>query len=349
MPHAPRRLGRKLLVSVASLVVVLGGLELVCRLAGFAPGDYFRWMASAELQVVPLPGQQTWFGKDDPAQGGLLPIRINAHSQRGEDYPLAKAPGELRVVVVGDSLTMGQGVLDDQTYPAVLGELLAAERAGVRVVNAGVNGWTSWHYMRWAQTQLERFRPDVLVIGLFLGNDADPVTAAPQAVGVPLENALRGSALYRFVVATYRKHLWKRVEAAKRGISVEELEAQLDRYRGLLASDLPPDELRRHWERHSIALLEEARDACRAAGVPVACLLIPTWGMVLEQGEPLLHAFVRGRLVELGLPTITCLDALRAAGREAWLPWDEGHLSVGGNRVVARVLAAGLEASELVR
>ncbi|MEM7278060.1 MAG: hypothetical protein AAF385_08040, partial [Pseudomonadota bacterium] len=40
-----------------------------------------------------------------------------------------------------------------------------------------------------------------------------------------LENTLRDSALYQFIVELYRRTLWKRVEATKRGLTLEELRA----------------------------------------------------------------------------------------------------------------------------
>jgi len=354
MGPRPRRLARKLGLSLASVAVVLGAGELICRAAGYAPrADSFRWMAHPQLQAIPMPDQRTWFGRDDPATGQQrLPITINRYGQRGPDYPLEKAPGERRIVVVGDSLTMGQGVRDAECYPAVLGELLAAGESGeggIGVVNAGVNGWATWHYMRWAQTQLGRFRPDVLVVGLYLGNDMVVPRNAPLAIPVPLENSLRGSALYRFLVETYRAYLWKRVEAARRDLSIEELDAELERYKGLAESELSDDDQRVLWEQHALPHLEAVRDACREAGVAVAVLLLPSYPMVLTEAPPPVYGFLRERLEAAGLPTIECIGPVRAAGDAAWLSYDVGHLSVLGNRLVAEALREGLEGLELLR
>lgn len=354
---APRSKGlaRKLGLSLASLVVFLGGAELICRAAGYAPAsDSFRWMGHPDLQAVPMPNQRTWLGQDDPATGRTrLPITINGYSQRGPDYPLQPEPGELRIIVVGDSLTMGQGVRDEESFPAVLGQLLAdagdLELGRPRVVNAGVNGWSTWHYLRWAETQLERFAPDVLVVGLYLGNDMVPPRNAPLAIPVPMENALRGSALYRFLGEKYRAHLWKRIEAARRDLSVAELDAELERYMGLAESDLSDEDQQVLWGRHAIPYLERVRAACSARGVGLAVLLIPSYPLVIVDEPPPVYDFLRGRLQELGLPTILCLEEVRAAGDAAWLSYDVGHLSVLGNRIVAEALRDGLSRLGLVR
>lgn len=342
MSPATRRIGRKLGISLLSLVVVVGGAELVCRMAGYAPSsDYFRWLADPDLQAIPMPNQETWFGRDDPETGQTkLPVRINGYGQRGADYPLPKAAGERRIVVLGDSLTFGQGVLDDEAYPAVLSELLADD--SVRVVNSGVNGWATWHYMRWAETRMQHFDPDVLVVGLFLGNDMVPPKQVAAAIPVPLENTLRDSALYQFIVETYRKTLWKRVEATKRGLTLEELDEDLEQYMGVTGSTLPPAEQALLWERVSVPHLERVRALCAEQEVELVLLLIPNAAMAFAEGEPEAHAFLRERLGEMGIATVTCLEALRAVGESVWLPWDLGHFSPEGNRVAAGELAREL-------
>lgn len=69
------------------------------------------------------------------------------------------------VVFLGDSLTAGLGLPEDEAYPAVLEELLAREGTDVRVVNAGVSGDTSaggLARLSWVLRQ----EPDVLVVEL---------------------------------------------------------------------------------------------------------------------------------------------------------------------------------------
>ncbi len=349
-----RRLVRKLSISLLSLVIVIGALELACRAAGYAPANYFQWVSDPDVQAISMPDQDTWFGHDDPISGETkLPVRINRYSQRGADYPLEKARSELRLIVLGDSLTFGQGVRDHETIPAYLAERYrpgysemhggpAAARTP-HVINAGVNGWSSWHYMRWTQSRIERFRPDLLVVGLFLGNDSDPVTAGHMAVTVPFESQLRNSALYRFLVETYRQRFWKRIEAAKRGISVAELEQNLESYRGVVQSDLPLEEQLDGWLCNSLDYMEQLRDACRTHGVRLACLLIPSHAMLFVKDAPVVYDFVRLRLADLEIDTIECLDPLRQAGEGVWLAWDSGHLNPQGNCIVARALAEGLE------
>jgi lysophospholipase L1-like esterase len=341
------RIARKLAISVATLVVVVGGAELICRAAGLGPNaGYFRWEADPDVGFKPMPNQQTLFGKADPATGaGLMPIRINAFGQRGEDFPLAKPPGERRVVVVGDSLTMGQGVLDGETYPHRLGELLR-ERDGkgrtTRVINAGVNSWTTWNYAQWVEHRLPEFDADLLVVGLFLGNDMLLPAEGAGTIPVPLETLLRDSALYHTLMGFYREYLWKRVEASRRNMTAEELEGELDRYQGKVPSDLSESDQRVLWRKNALPQLMRIRDVARAEDIGLVVLLIPTCGMVNGDESTGVHDFLRSEFEAEEVSVATCIDELRAAGLEAWLAFDVGHLSVLGNRVVAQALARQL-------
>jgi acyl-CoA thioesterase I len=79
----------------------------------------------------------------------------------------AAAPVEqaLTVVFLGDSLTAGLGLDEDQAYPAVIERELRKEGMPVRVINAGVSGDTTaggLSRLSWLLGQ----HPDVVVVGL---------------------------------------------------------------------------------------------------------------------------------------------------------------------------------------
>jgi acyl-CoA thioesterase-1 len=88
-------------------------------------------------------------------------------AQTGDDVPPARASDEHRplVVFLGDSLTAGLGVNEDQAYPAVVAERLAAAGHPVRALNAGVSGDTSAGGVRRLNWLLSQ-HPDVVVVGL---------------------------------------------------------------------------------------------------------------------------------------------------------------------------------------
>jgi len=68
-------------------------------------------------------------------------------------------------VFLGDSLAAGEGLAEEDAFPAVLGRALRADGWAVRVVNAGVGGDTTAGGLRRLDWLL-RQRPDVVVVEL---------------------------------------------------------------------------------------------------------------------------------------------------------------------------------------
>lgn len=116
----------------------------------------------------------------------VIPAVVSCTGKRGDELPAAapaartaaastsSAPSTVasapRVVFLGDSLTAGYGLAEDQAFPALLGELLTEEGRPVEVVNAGVSGDTTaggLARLDWLLSQ----KPRVVVVGLG-GNDA---------------------------------------------------------------------------------------------------------------------------------------------------------------------------------
>lgn len=73
------------------------------------------------------------------------------------------------VVFLGDSLTAGFGLSEEQAYPALIATRLAAEGRDVRVVNAGLSGDTTAGGLRRLDWLLSQ-EPDVVMVALG-GND----------------------------------------------------------------------------------------------------------------------------------------------------------------------------------
>jgi lysophospholipase L1-like esterase len=94
-------------------------------------------------------------------------IHVNGQGFRGPEVSVAKAPGTLRVMMVGSSTTFDPGVSSDQaTWPARLQVLLngAVDGRPVEVINAGVPGYTMIDDVIRLETELYQYQPDVVVL-----------------------------------------------------------------------------------------------------------------------------------------------------------------------------------------
>ncbi len=140
-----RRLVRGLTLSGGTLVVLLVGLEVLVRAMDLPA------FTRTELRFDPVLGHA-----HVPNKG-----RLDALGFRNPGVPEVA-----KVVCVGDSQTYGNNIEADQTYAAVLGQLL-----GENVYNMSLGGYGPLQYLTLGKDALERFSPDVLVVGFYFGND----------------------------------------------------------------------------------------------------------------------------------------------------------------------------------
>lgn len=99
-------------------------------------------------------------------------LRTNNRGFAGPDISGTKPPGEFRVVVLGDSYTAGGQVPYEQSFTALLESRLRATGHGnVRVVNAGVGGYTTYNEAGLLRENVSWLQPDLVVVAAFVGND----------------------------------------------------------------------------------------------------------------------------------------------------------------------------------
>jgi lysophospholipase L1-like esterase len=146
-----------------------------------------------ELRYVLAPSQQGWI--DD----GL--VTVNALGFRGAAIAVPKPEGRFRVAVAGDSLTMGWGVADNETYPARLERLLreASPQHDTDVVNMGVGGYNTRQEVTLLARHAAALQPDLVLVG-FYSNDVpdaldDTEASAPGGTRIVAENPQAGRVL----------------------------------------------------------------------------------------------------------------------------------------------------------
>lgn len=195
-PPPPRR-SRALrwLVPVGTAFALLAVAEGALRAFGVAGGDddpraerrleltdARLYEPDPELFWRLLPSRQ--FRLDDSA---YPPFRSNLLGLRGAEIPPRKAPGEIRVVCAGDSVTFGLGLADGQTYPDRLQARLRDDvrllGRQVHVLNAGTPGYGSVQGLRLVR-RLVPIRPDV-VVWWFGMNDSKPSAVRDADLELP--------------------------------------------------------------------------------------------------------------------------------------------------------------------
>ena len=170
-PRKSRRTGLKAFVFVPLGVVLLLVLaELAARALRLGDPRYAIWGLPQESFGVSTPDPDLFWRPLPGYQGmgtGNVPLRINSHGLRGPEIA-PKTPGEIRILSLGESTTYGAGVLETETYSAVIERRLddpASRPAGrrVSVVNAGVFVYSSFQSLKFLELRAPPLEPDVVL------------------------------------------------------------------------------------------------------------------------------------------------------------------------------------------
>jgi lysophospholipase L1-like esterase len=110
------------------------------------------------------------------ALGVRVLFRSNHDGFRTEPVSRAKAPGVYRIVLLGDSLTFGWSVNQDERFSRLLQDRLNTVAAGRRyeVINLALPGYTMYHGAQVFEHYALRYDPDMVVVAFGI-NDARPV------------------------------------------------------------------------------------------------------------------------------------------------------------------------------
>jgi lysophospholipase L1-like esterase len=146
------------------------------------------------------------------------PVSINRAGLRGPEIS-PRPPGGLRVLALGDSFTFGVGAEQEETYPARLEAMLKARGVHAQVLNAGAPGFGVPDEVNWFQRYGWPLDPDVILVGVFLGNDLqDAAPSAPRIEAVDGYLMVPGEkkgGLSRWL--NYHSHLYMLVKTSSLG------------------------------------------------------------------------------------------------------------------------------------
>lgn len=239
--------------------------------------------------------------------------------------------GGLEVLVVGDSFTLGRGVALDEVYAARLAAVLSAEGHAVRVTSYSFPGWNSRAEAAALVRDIDRYRPDLLIVGHCL-NDAERLPTARATADLPELRPWRPtgrveSTLDRYSVAYGR---------IRRALDTLRLRPILqDYYRNLYRDE----EGRSLWRRALARIHELATER----SIPAALVVFPIFDSDLDDDYAYrdLHAVVRETGRDIGFEVLDLLPAYQGvAGRElALIPFTDPHPSARAHDIAGREIA----------
>jgi lysophospholipase L1-like esterase len=141
--------------------------------------------------------------------------RTNSRGVRGPEYDRDPPSGTFRIVVAGDSITMGQGVREEKTYAAVAQRLLNARQGERRyeVINLGVAGFAIRSSMYRLARVGKGYRPHLIVYGFTPNDIMGPEYVEPS----PEERADAQALIHRFDESRSKllRMVWPRLVLAR--------------------------------------------------------------------------------------------------------------------------------------
>jgi hypothetical protein len=154
------------------------------------PDDMARFEAFYALRYIPGSAFATEF-PDNPRgyfdRQNRIIYRINADGYRGRS--LQPKNGRFRIVLIGDSFTMGIGVWPAHTYARRLEDRLGL--SGYEVYNLGVHGYGLHDHLALLDEHLARYEPDAVVLGYFLDDICRPLWRSFSGTAVAHETKYR--------------------------------------------------------------------------------------------------------------------------------------------------------------
>jgi hypothetical protein len=342
-----RELGKKLLLLTCSLAFCLLVLEVYVRAT---------WQSQWHIpkEAVRTPGifsarMKTDIEADIPLMdGGTFHVKTNARGFRG---PLVSSivGKPLKIISLGDSYTFGWGIsLKDHSMTRFMdGYRRAHPDRDVGHAYVACGSWDPKDYYFAYLTEAHEARPDLVVLGVFTGNDAMP-NDAPRLLD-PAE-AVSVEKLPDPPRPWLRSIDWLGIQLSSNLFAVQVGFRAKHKAPAFALFDRDMDLQRKLWDT-SFFYIKALNEAVKKDGGHLAILLYPTLLQIntrdqLERAgydhgmpEKVFAAFCQ----ENGIELVTILDALEAnnQNRDLFYPKDR-HITAKGNEIAARVLGEKL-------
>jgi lysophospholipase L1-like esterase len=239
-----------------------------------------------------------------------IPVEINSHGLRNPETSYDKPPGTFRILNLGDSVVMGWGVREEDTYGRRLESMLNEESTSphFEVINAGVPGWNVQNASSYLQAEGLRYQPDLILLGVTLANDIKGGSAllADKQPG-PIKWLRSNTYFWPFLTVQLR---WLQARAQGRD-RIDVLDPPT-----APGSYFPTDPAAGQWDKFWNQVMAVKRVAAQK-NVPVVLIIFPLEYQAIDEGYPTLpQELLTARARAAGIPVVDPLLAFRQACSE---------------------------------
>lgn len=277
-----KALASKIAISAGSLALALLGAEVALRLKGF---DSLEAALAGRVQLVRVsstPGRGYELVPGASGEGWGTHVTVNSAGFRGPEVA-PEREGRACIAALGDSVTFGNDLAFEDTWPARLESALRAQSREVDVLNLALGGYDTMQEVATLEELGLRYRPTHVIVG-YCVNDVGVVSMSMQT---PFVEADRANPLYASRIAQWL-HV-RRTERAQRR-ALFELNRE-EAYARAFASEIDPLDAS---VAARVAALREVVSSSRPADQDLATRRIPPrWYASEARIGRLAHAFAR--------------------------------------------------------
>ena len=243
-------------------------------------------------------------------------VSINSKGLRDREYDYKKIEGVCRILVLGDSSTLGWGVPLNSTYSKRLESLLnaGAPRKKYEVINAGVCNYNTKDEVSFLKDEGLKYAPDAVILGYSM-NDPEPHAAIRRL------DIRRHSYLCAFIVSR-----WHNIRVKiTRGLNYA------DYYRSLYSAGAPG-------LADYNSAIEDLKATTRTKRIPLLVALIPDLHDLKNDPFADLDRFVANKFS--GYRNVRVLDLAPAFSKSTsprawWVSSEDAHPNADAQEIIA--------------
>jgi len=182
-----RRKRRRWLFRIVTLSILLVGQEAMFRFLFPLPDVvgfnriHYQQMAQSHPRISQAMNRGLVYDRlllESRPDGFSKVHDLNLYGFRGPDFAIEPRAGRRRILVIGDSVTEGEGADDGATIPAVWSRILGREKIDAEVINLGVIAASLPHLVILTRDAVKLLRPTDVVVVLYANDLPAPEYAS---------------------------------------------------------------------------------------------------------------------------------------------------------------------------
>ncbi len=313
-----------------TLILILISAEVALRITYPFYKNYNTemWRYASELKM--LSGNPDRGHEHAPNKSSMLyGVKITTNSlgfRSDREYSQPKGEKTTRILVIGDSITLGWGVEYSQTYPKLLENFLDKDAKDRRyeVINTGVGNYNSVNELEMLKKYIY-LDPDIIVVGFYI-NDIEKVKYPSKLSYFFMKNSYSYAFIGDKLINTKfgKRYSYK------------------DYYSGLYRDEYLRDRLRK--------ALREIDAIGKERHTPVILMNIPEFHQFKDYPFPQVNSFLENDiLIQTSVYYINLLPYfIEETPEKLWVSYEDPHPNPKGHEIIARSLYKFMQDKQII-